>query len=600
MARSFPESCWLHPITRDIAYLQQCVERSPDCYVACEDVSQFQCLNDEPCAYVQCSQKLKDIPESVFGFRPVFDLVVTLTDKELAFEIVYKELLRGPDFLERENNDNTNRWNPCVTAEVSVDVANNGVTFSSVLNDAYALSVEPTEKYIDQTTHPERYQVPGSWGVLTYGSPERETLLSRRRRSRRHEVSFCRTRGRRIEFIPRRYIREDRWVDDWTSIKMDRARCARPLVREEGNHTREEGWYVLRGLESALLAFDLAHVPNGMVYGEHYRLAIYARPSRCDEEECDAGRSFLGPQEKYPCRQPLHLPKWFDDPNTPKNIAFNMTLTALDDVIFKVEFHILHGVWLGAKEFLRNSATVQVLTPKRARHVNKYTQNQLREQKRFMGTDPISGKEIYKLSLADKLRRQMSPYVSFEERDTDLFYIIGAIYNNNPLKHDAMPPLNLPPRFKQYERGRVLVSFNTTYESKSAVPTVAEPEPDLLVDATWFEPMAEYDMCRGGVRTRFSRRENQPVRADSRGVGRRAPPSFTRAKSEHERTSTRTQVRAGRQHRGQPGDALRRFAVLGRRPRHLLRDVLVPVHESRHRGRRRHRSIDGLRGVSER
>ena len=37
---------------------------------------------------------------------------------------------------------------------------------------------------------------------------------------------------------------------------MDIKRCSHFLVREEGNHTREEGWYLLRGLESAMLSFD--------------------------------------------------------------------------------------------------------------------------------------------------------------------------------------------------------------------------------------------------------------------------------------------------------------------------------------------------------
>ena len=35
-------------------------------------------------------------------------------------------MLRGPDHQERTINSNYNRWNPCVTAEVSVDVTNDG------------------------------------------------------------------------------------------------------------------------------------------------------------------------------------------------------------------------------------------------------------------------------------------------------------------------------------------------------------------------------------------------------------------------------------------------------------------------------------------
>ena len=106
------------------------------------------------------------------------------------------------------------------------------------------------------------------------------------------------------------YVRQDRWVADQASLDMDTKRCSHFLVREEGNHSREEGWYLLRGLESAMLSFDFRHLPTELIYDEHYRLAIFVRPSRCVEEECDAARNFLGPKERYPCRQPIHLSNW--------------------------------------------------------------------------------------------------------------------------------------------------------------------------------------------------------------------------------------------------------------------------------------------------
>ena len=60
------------------------------------------------------------------GATQVHDLVFAVTANELAQENKYKELLRGPDHQERTINSNYNRWNPCVTAEVSVDVTNDG------------------------------------------------------------------------------------------------------------------------------------------------------------------------------------------------------------------------------------------------------------------------------------------------------------------------------------------------------------------------------------------------------------------------------------------------------------------------------------------
>ena len=39
------------------------------------------------------------------------------------------------------------------------------------------------------------------------------------------------------------------------------------------------------------------------------------------------------------------FPRRFQDAKTPKNVLFNMTLIALDDVIFKIEVHVLNGMW---------------------------------------------------------------------------------------------------------------------------------------------------------------------------------------------------------------------------------------------------------------
>ena len=245
-----------------------------------------------------------------------------------------------------------------------------------------------------------------------------------------------------------------------------------------------------------MLSFDLSHLPDDIIYYEHYRLAIYVQPSRCDIELCDASRSFLGPDEAYPCHQPLLLPQQFNATSTPKNQVFNMTIFALDDVIFKVEFHILHGLWLAAAPFFENTATVQLVTPQRAKALNHYTQNLRREQKRVRKKEK-KRKDMFtrKIRKRDpigkyKLRRKMSPYVSFEERDTEKFYLIGIVYNDND--REVARPLNLPPRYGDYERGRVLVNFNSTKEAEETTPTVLT---DInVVDATWFDPFqAPYD-----------------------------------------------------------------------------------------------------------
>ena len=389
------------------------------------------------------------------GATQVHDLVFAVTANELAQENKYKELLRGPDHQERTINSNYNRWNPCVTAEVSVDVTNDGehwrglgvsaslhaidatrvhqtrswvVSFrnlrpfrtasrntalrvtrvasmassrprrhasrdvtpsrrhrrdphesaprlssdvprrsTQVLTSAYALLVEPTEKYVNQKTHPRSIsslpvfdQCRTSSCTSTSGSLRGGTLSGRR----------LHKNNRAGTWAVLTYVRQDRWVADEDSLNMDIKRCSHFLVREEGNHSREEGWYLLRGLESAMLSFDFRHLPNELVYDEHYRLAIFVRPSRgASRRNAMLLVIFWDRRTRYgPCRQPIHLSNWFQDPSTPKNVLFNMTLIALDDVIFKIEVHILNGMWLPAVDFFREQLEVASTAVQIGRH----------------------------------------------------------------------------------------------------------------------------------------------------------------------------------------------------------------------------------------
>lgn len=72
------------------------------------------------------------------------------------------------------------------------------------------------------------------------------------------------------------------------------------------------------------------------VYDEHYKLAIYVTPSRCDDEVCNSARIRLPAAEKMPCRQPLDMPAGFLDSGVPKNQTLNFTILALEDVLLKV------------------------------------------------------------------------------------------------------------------------------------------------------------------------------------------------------------------------------------------------------------------------
>lgn len=72
------------------------------------------------------------------------------------------------------------------------------------------------------------------------------------------------------------------------------------------------------------------------VYDEHYKLAIYVTPSRCDDEVCNSARIRLPAAETLPCRQPLDMPEGFLDSSVPKNQTLNFTIFAMEDVLLKV------------------------------------------------------------------------------------------------------------------------------------------------------------------------------------------------------------------------------------------------------------------------
>lgn len=80
----------------------------------------------------------------------------------------------------------------------------------------------------------------------------------------------------------------------------------------------------------------LRRVCERQVYDEHYKLAMYVTPSRCDDEVCNSARIRLPAAETLPCRQPLDMPTGFLDSSVPKNQTLNFSIFALEDVLLKV------------------------------------------------------------------------------------------------------------------------------------------------------------------------------------------------------------------------------------------------------------------------
>ena len=67
--------------------------------------------------------------------------------------------------------------------------------------------------------------------------------------------------------------------------------------------------------------------------------------------------------------------------------------------------------------------------------------------------------------------RQLSPFISWEERSISMEHVFTARLTQTDTKAIS-PPLNMPPRWDDYERGRILLAFNTTH--KSSTPSVKD------------------------------------------------------------------------------------------------------------------------------
>ena len=332
-----------------------------------------------------------------------FDLIIPCTQHEIYHGRCPK--VPDPAF-------NT-KWNPCYTGEVKVDVANNGLAFSgdgNVMNHTSLYDID------EAGNHPD-FIVPPTWAVFTF-------------------------------------VQNDYFLNNSAVYAMDTGRCNRTKYREEGLRTREEGWFSLQGMELAQLQLDWRHLPSDMTYDEHYKLAIYVRPSRCTEELCNADRIRLTAAEvtmdsrsPNPCSRPMDLPPWFTDPAVNKNDLLNMTIFALDDIIFKVEVHIVHGLFIPAAPQFVNTTSISLKRPERA----------LVEQ--------ANAPWISKLPL-----RRLSPHISYEERLVRQSWFFGIVYRKETATVDGISyPLNMPPLLKEYEKGRALLMFNVSHRADQPV-----------------------------------------------------------------------------------------------------------------------------------
>jgi hypothetical protein len=339
------------------------------------------------------------------------------------------------------------------------------------------------------------------------------------------------------------------YAEEKRALEREVDDCLTYNAWQEEPRLYEYGWHTVQALDYVQYSFDFAHLPESLVYDEHYKIAIYVQPSVCVHERCEdtvarkrdkvvqsdigacnmkfvesaigavanpfapavtdintpkiegnydrmrgakteqapscseAERNiFINPttgqyndleRNQYTgqlrCDKPIDLSNWFLDKSVPKNKRVNFNILALEDVRMKVEIHILNGLYLPVTPHFLNTTSVRIISPRLA--------NVTAGRDTSVGSGAGHSQDTEQ-GRATVERRRLSNLISFEEKEVDQTYIFVATYNQG-LEGDVSPPLNLPPRFKDYERGRVLVSFNNTmpeYDRDGTVSAMAPME----------------------------------------------------------------------------------------------------------------------------
>eukprot|EP01035_Chromulina_nebulosa_P017309 gene17309-22850_t len=318
-------------------------------------------------------------------------------------------------------------FNPCISGEVLIELSNDGNYYSGGDNLS-GTSLLSTVRFLEGGKIYRDYNnftIPATFAVYTFVYPEY-------------------------------------YYSNHAIIAMDTAMCLQPRYSEEGLRQREQGWFQLNAHEASNIEIDLRHIPSNMIYGQHYRLALFVIPSRCDINVCSSQRVRLPPSEYLPCRYPMYFSNWFNSSTVPKSQINNITIYALDDLIFKVEIHILYGLFSPYSNLFENSTTIYKLSPSRARSINGL---------------PLSKVET----------RELSPYVSISRKLIPMQYLFCIVYYESTT-NSIYQMFNTPPLYQDYERGRALIMYNASADN-TAIPLVLDPTGIIDTSSTfWNQP----------------------------------------------------------------------------------------------------------------
>jgi hypothetical protein len=320
--------------------------------------------------------------------------------------------------------------NPCYSIEVLVDSSNNGLKFSGDIKDNPINYTDDLS--LKQSSKKKSYQILSTNASLTMIDP---SLAA--------------------DYVDKSFILGNELVEIHTEA------CLGTNEREAGESTYESGWFKLEYMEQADLLIDWRYIPESMIFGRDFTLAIFNIPSRCSVKVCQEDlQQSVEDRESIPCEKPIQLPETFTQSLVEKYQLLNLTMFALDDVLFKVEIHILNSLFLPSSYLFLNSVDVNISGPKRA----KFLQN----------------------DKTNMMMRPLSPYLSWLEREVPMNYIFAAKITPENTRSVA-PPYNLPPRWSEFEKGRVLLSTNFSSMDHALLTPKTRNEPSVTF---WENPFS--------------------------------------------------------------------------------------------------------------
>ena len=332
--------------------------------------------------------------------------------------------------------------NPCFSLKYSIDVSNNGNKFSGR---------DTTIRFTDVTD----LSIKSEHTALTINATSATLTII--------DVGSMKTYLDKVSFQSSLRI-------VMQMQNMHNSQCHRSSFREESERTTEKGWFKLTFMSRAHLSFNFSHISPDIKYKDHFRMAIYVKPSRCYELQCNSKREPIIFNEETPCSQPIYFSNRFIHHIFQKETA-NITLLALDDVIFRVEIQIIHGSYLPFADFFLRTMSLHFTGPKRA--------------KSYSDNDVLIGAEE---------KRKISPHISWEEKEINMEYFFAARLSQEITKR-ITAPYNLPPRWRDFERGRVLLGINAT--NIDDISKMREkPDADSINQHFWRNPFQSVKIAK--------------------------------------------------------------------------------------------------------